>query len=73
MLLSNEHTPVWQDPVPESSGWFPELSISEDAAVGTLVLSLSAFDDDIGTFGDVTYGMTSALTGGSLFVLLCLI
>ena len=64
---------MFQDPVPGSSGWFPELSISEDAAVGTLVLSLSALDDDIGPFGDVTYLMTSALTGGSLSVLLRLL
>ena len=63
VLLSNEHAPVWSHPVPDASGWLPELLLSEDVAVGALLLSLSALDDDIGPFGDVTYVMTSALTG----------
>lgn len=62
---------MWLHPVPGTSGWFPELSISEDAAVGALLLSLSARDDDIGPFGDVTYAMTSALTGRLLSILFC--
>ncbi|XP_076445655.1 protocadherin-9-like [Babylonia areolata] len=61
--FNNDHPPVWTDPVPDSSGRMPDVSVSEDTAVSSLLLCLSARDDDVGQSDDVTYLMTSAVTG----------
>ncbi|KAL8568821.1 hypothetical protein ACOMHN_035584 [Nucella lapillus] len=60
--FSNDHSPVWVAPLPDAMGQMPDLMVKEDTAVSSPLSCLSARDDDIGTYGVVTYSMTSAVT-----------
>ncbi|KAK7108320.1 protocadherin Fat 3-like [Littorina saxatilis] len=62
VIHSNDYAPIWVYPIPDLAGFMPNVPVREDIASGTLILSLTARDDDIGTYGNVIYTMTSAVT-----------
>ncbi|XP_067654380.1 cadherin-23-like [Haliotis asinina] len=55
----NEFDPVWSDPVPDTSGYFSNVTVDEDAAPGTAITTLTATDDDQADDGEITYEITS--------------
>ncbi|XP_071104749.1 protocadherin Fat 4-like [Haliotis cracherodii] len=60
VLPVNEHTPVFKDIV--GDGHFVEVSVAEDADVGTVVNTFVATDVDLGSDGHVTYGIQSVIS-----------
>ncbi|XP_067654381.1 protocadherin Fat 4-like [Haliotis asinina] len=63
----NEFDPVWTGPASDGSGTFSGVSVAEDVAVGSVVTTFTATDDDQGNDGVVTYSMVSvtAASGGT--------
>ncbi|XP_046583144.1 protocadherin Fat 4-like [Haliotis rubra] len=64
----NEFDPVWDTIVPDGTGMFPGVSISESDSPGTLVQTFSATDQDEGVDGDVTYDIMSITSAESTAV-----
>ncbi|XP_071099220.1 protocadherin-16-like [Haliotis cracherodii] len=61
----NEFDPVWTSPAIDASSNFDAITISEDTALGTVVASVVATDDDSGADGDVSYSITDVTAGTS--------
>ncbi|XP_067656147.1 protocadherin Fat 4-like [Haliotis asinina] len=64
----NEFHPVWDTTVPDGTGMFPAVSISESQSPGTLVQTFSATDQDRGVDGDITYDIVSITSAESTTV-----
>ncbi|XP_048242201.1 cadherin-23-like [Haliotis rufescens] len=62
VLPENEYTPVFTTPVLGGSGLFPDVAVSEDVTMGTVVTSFNATDSDHGDDGRVVYAVTSITT-----------
>ncbi|CAH1802941.1 unnamed protein product, partial [Owenia fusiformis] len=58
----NEHTPIFSSPTGYSS------SISEGAPLGTMLMTLSASDDDSGSHGQVRYSFLSGNANGDFAI-----
>ncbi|XP_046564845.1 cadherin-23-like [Haliotis rubra] len=63
----NEFDPAWSSPAVDGSGNFDGVTIGEDTTSGTVVVSLTATDDDDGADGDLSYSIVTvtAASGSS--------
>ncbi|XP_046559784.1 protocadherin Fat 4-like [Haliotis rubra] len=62
VLPENEHTPAFTSPVLDGSGFFLDVTVSEDITMGTVVAAFNATDGDHGDDGRVVYAVTSIIT-----------
>ena len=51
---------MWTDPVTDTEGRFPDVTVREDVSPGVQILRLSARDEDGGSDGEVRYDIQSA-------------
>ena len=51
---------MWTDPVTDTEGRFPDVTVREDVELGVQILRLSARDEDGGSDGEVRYDIQSA-------------
>ncbi|XP_048252662.1 protein dachsous-like [Haliotis rufescens] len=56
---SNEYEPEWSSPKPDINGSFPDLHISQNAPVGTVLISFKVKDDDAGDDGIIKFNVIS--------------
>ncbi|XP_067654493.1 protocadherin Fat 4-like [Haliotis asinina] len=62
VLPENERTPIFMTPVLNGSGFFPDVTVSEDITMGTVVTPFNATDGDHGDDGRIVYSVTSSIT-----------
>ncbi|XP_046559782.1 protocadherin Fat 4-like [Haliotis rubra] len=55
----NEYEPVFEAPVLETDGRFPEIAVDEDVGTGHVIITFDVRDQDAGIDGDVTYDIVS--------------
>lgn len=60
---SNEYEPEWSSPKPDINGSFPDLHISQNAPVGTVLISFKVKDDDAGDDGIIKFDVMSTTSG----------
>ncbi|XP_041365610.1 protocadherin Fat 4-like [Gigantopelta aegis] len=62
ILPQNEFAPVWMNPVPDTAGLFPNISIKENVFIGSLIATFTATDKDHGDDGVVEYSIVSVIS-----------
>lgn len=65
VIGQNEYTPAWDTFSPAWTDATTPFSLSENAAVGTTIVTIKANDDDDGTDGAISFEL-GAITSGTL-------